>query len=57
MYTAKFDIFLFDQISFIKFLKKIGRVLFHQINLMKKSQSELKSPHVKKNYKNKTANE
>ena len=33
----------FDQI-----LKKIGRVLFHQINLMKKSQSKLKSPRVKK---------
>ena len=50
-YTAKSDTFLFGQISLIKFCK-IGRVLFHQINLMKKSQSKLKSPRVKKkNYK------
>ena len=33
----------FDQI-----LKKIGRVLFHQINLMQKSQLKLKSPRLKK---------
>ena len=31
-YTAKFDTFLFDQISL-----KIGHVLIHQINLMKRS--------------------
>ena len=28
--------------------EKMGRVLFHQINLMKKSQSKLKLPRVKK---------
>ena len=28
--------------------EKIEHFLFHQINLMKKSQSKLKSPHVKK---------
>ena len=28
-------------------IEKIGRVLFHQINLMKKSQSKLKFPRVK----------
>ena len=38
-------------------LKKIGRVLFHQINLMKKSQSKLKSHVWRKNCENKTANE
>ena len=48
MHTAKFDTFLFDQISLIKFWEKRGRVLFHQINLMKNSQSKLKSPRVKK---------
>ena len=39
MCTAKFDTFLLDQISLIKF-RKIERVLFYQINLMKKSQSK-----------------
>ena len=52
MYTAKFDTFLFDQI-----LKKIGRVLFYEINLMNKSQLKLKFPRVKKNYEYKAANE
>ena len=46
----------FDQISLIK-IGKIGRVLFNQINLMKKSQSKLKFPHVKKKCEDKTANE
>ena len=45
----------FDQISLIK-IGKIGRVLFNQINLMKKSQSKLKFPHVKKKCEDKTAN-
>ena len=36
MYTAKFDTFLFHQISFIQFWK-IGSVLFHQTNLIKES--------------------
>ena len=45
MYTAKSDTFLFDQISLIKFWKK-RRVPFHQMNLMKKNQSKLKSPRV-----------
>ena len=39
MCTAKFDTFLIDQISLIKF-RKIGRILFYQINLMKKRQSK-----------------
>ena len=41
---------LFDQIILIKYFKKIGRVLFHQIRLMeiKLSQSKLKSQHVMK---------
>ena len=43
MLTAKFDTFLFDQTSFIKFLKN-GRVLFHDINLMKKKPIKIKSP-------------
>ena len=46
MYKVKFDAILFDKISLIKFWK-IGRVLFHQINLMKKSQSKLKTLHLK----------
>ena len=45
MYTAKFDAFLFDQISFIKFRK--NRTCCISSNL-KKSQSKLKSPRVKK---------
>ena len=51
MYTTKFDTFLFDQTSLI------GRILFYQINLTKKSQSKLKFPRVKKSYENKTTNE
>ena len=47
MYTAKFEIFLFDQIILIRFL---GRFLIHQINWMKSNQSNFKiqSPRVKK---------
>ena len=46
MYTTSFE--------------KIGGVLLHQLHLIKKSQSELKSPRVKKEkkkYENKTTNE
>ena len=46
MYTAKFDAFLFDQISLIKFCKN-KRCSISSINLIKKSQSKLKSPRVK----------
>ena len=34
----------------------MGRVLFHQIDLIKNSQSKLKSSHVKKGLQNKTKN-
>ena len=46
-YTAKFDTFYLIKSVGSNF-EKTGRVLFHQINLMKKSQSKLKSPRVKK---------
>ena len=45
MYTAKFDAFLFNQISFIKFLE--NRACCISSNL-KKSQSKLRSSRVKK---------
>ena len=47
VYSQIWHIFVWSN-QFDQILKKIGRVLFYQINLMKKSQSKLKSPHVKK---------
>ena len=46
--------FLFGQISQIKSStkKKIEHILIYQINLMKKKQAKLKSPHVKRNIRN-----
>ena len=46
MYIARFDTFLIKSVG--SNFEKIGRVLFHQINLTKKSQSKLKFPRVKK---------
>ena len=42
VYSKIWHIFVWSNIE------KIGRILFYQINLMKKSQSKLKSPRVKK---------